>query len=163
MQIYFFVATCCLITRFTIFASSTKNARRILHGILASDTDIGEETHRDLTQSPHREPPYALVTVLRRFEIVAYCRGRRAGICAPICQRTRGGRRARRRTPGRLIPQSPHLGDVPGFLRWWYTSRPPGVLTIRGVERLAFAQSYTLGHACESTPPLSECRRCCRT
>lgn len=36
-------------------------------------------THRDLTQSPHRLPPYARFTVFCRFEIVAYCLGRSAG------------------------------------------------------------------------------------
>ena len=70
-------------------------------------------THRFRTQSLHREPPYARCTDLMRFETVAYWRGRRAGM------------------PGSAMPQSPHLGAVPGFLRWWYTSRPPGVFTTR--------------------------------
>jgi hypothetical protein len=39
-----------------------------------------EETHRCLTQSPHREPPYARFTDFWRFEMVAYWRGRSAGI-----------------------------------------------------------------------------------
>ena len=34
-------------------------------------------------------------------------------------------------TPGSAIPQSPHLGEVASFLRWWYTSFPPGVFTTR--------------------------------
>jgi len=77
--------SCDLITFFTILASSTRKARMM----------------RDLTQSPHLEPPYARRTVFTRFETVAYWRGRRAGM------------------PGREMPQSPHLGDVPGFLMWW--------------------------------------------
>lgn len=53
------------------------------------------------TQSPHLEPPYALRTVFLVFETVAYLRGRKAG------------------TPGRAIPQSPHLGAVGSFPMWW--------------------------------------------
>jgi hypothetical protein len=45
-------------------------------------------------------------------------------------------------TPGSAMPQSPHLGAVAFFLRWWYTSRPPGVFTIR---RLAEVVLYGLG------------------
>lgn len=72
---------------------------KVVNSLTYNVRSIG--THRDLTQSPHRDPPYARRTVLTRFETVAYWRGRRAGI------------------PGSAIPQSPHLGAVPGFLRWW--------------------------------------------
>jgi len=63
--LYFLPGFCCdLITFLTIFASSTRNARRM----------------RCLTQSPHLEPPYALRTVFFVFDTVAYWRGRRAMI-----------------------------------------------------------------------------------
>ena len=86
LPIYFPGFCCDLITLFTIFASSTKNARKILQ--TTSEwfrcQDTAEEptriTHRDFTQSPHLEPPYARRTVFWRLEMVAYCRGRRAGI-----------------------------------------------------------------------------------
>ena len=42
--------------------------------------EAARATYRDFTQSPHLEPPYALRTVFWRLEIVAYCRGRSAGI-----------------------------------------------------------------------------------
>ena len=64
------------------------------------------QMHRDLTQSPHHEPRYACETDFWRLETVA-------------------------RPPGRATPQSPHLGAVASFLRWWYTSLPPGVFTTR--------------------------------
>ena len=95
---------CDLITFFTILASSTKNARRILSDKRLRQVDnqiANRDSYRDLTQSPHLEPPYARCTVFWRLEIVAYLRGRSAG------------------TPGRAIPQSPHLGAEAGFLRWW--------------------------------------------
>ena len=76
-------------------------------------------THRERTQSPQREPPYARWTVLRVLLTVAYSRGRRAtiyrfhlntGLIVQIfCERT----------PGSLMPQSPHLGAVGSFLMWW--------------------------------------------
>ena len=68
---------------------------------------------RSWTQLPHLDPPYARWTVLVGLETLAYCRGRSAGI------------------PGRAMPQSPHLGDVPSFFRCWYRKTLPGVLTIR--------------------------------
>ncbi len=76
--------SCDLITFFTILASSTRKARMMLvfkqnnqWGITSKEKRIA---HRDLTQSPHLEPPYARRTVFTRFETVAYWRGRRAGI-----------------------------------------------------------------------------------
>ena len=48
-----------------------------------------EKTHRFRTQSLHREPPYARCTDLMRFETVAYCRGRNAGIYRTSCERKR--------------------------------------------------------------------------
>lgn len=65
------------------------------------------------TQFAHLEPPYARCTVFFGLEILAYSLGRRAGI------------------PGRAVPQSPHFGDLPNFLRCWYRKVLPGVLTIR--------------------------------
>ncbi len=58
---------CCvsLSTFFTIFCSSIRNALTI----------------RSFTQFEHRDPPYARWTVFFGREIVAYSRGRRAGIC----------------------------------------------------------------------------------
>lgn len=74
---------CCLITFFTILASSTRKARMILIlKRLAQKKNYieGVATYLDFTQSPQREPPYARRTVLMRFDTVAYLRGRRAGI-----------------------------------------------------------------------------------
>lgn len=51
---------CDLMTLFTIFASSTKNARMMLLQIIVKDAVRSKDdvvTYRDLTQSPHREPP----------------------------------------------------------------------------------------------------------
>ena len=76
---------CDLITFFTILASSTRKARRMLVEITwfrVSGCGRFEErwgTHRCLTHPAHREPPYALRTVFFVLEIVAYWRGRRAG------------------------------------------------------------------------------------
>lgn len=80
--IYFRTVFCCdLMTFFTIFASSTRNARRILgDSRYLLDVKIGRNAHRDFTQEPHREPPYARQIVFWRLEMVAYWRGRRAGI-----------------------------------------------------------------------------------
>ena len=76
---------CCLITFFTILASSTRKARMILNFEAVSAKKKknyieGVATYLDFTQSPQREPPYARRTVLMRFDTVAYLRGRRAGI-----------------------------------------------------------------------------------
>ena len=44
-----------------------------------------------------------------------------------------------RRTPGSLMPQSPHFGGLPRFLRCWYWSFPPGVLMTRTLlERVLY-------------------------
>lgn len=45
-----------------------------------TDQDQKVLAHRCLTHSPQRDPPYALRTVFWRLEMVAYSRGRRAGI-----------------------------------------------------------------------------------
>ena len=34
-------------------------------------------------------------------------------------------------TPGRVMPQSPHRGPLPGFLMCKYLNFPPGVLMTR--------------------------------
>ena len=54
-----------LSTFFTTFCSSIKNARTTL----------------SFTQFEHLEPPYARWTVFLGLEMLAYSRGRRAGIC----------------------------------------------------------------------------------
>ena len=71
LLIYFFPPPLCfpsvsLSTFFTIFCSSIKNALTI----------------RSLTQLLHLDPPYARCTVLLGRLVVAYSRGRSAGICA---------------------------------------------------------------------------------
>lgn len=51
----------------------------------------------------------------------------------------RGGLEESRRTPGSLMPQSPHLGGLPRFFRCWYRSFPPGVLITRTLlERVLY-------------------------
>lgn len=84
---YFRVAVFWLLmTFFTIFASSTRKARRILGRRVVRYGTKGrlKKVYRDFTQSPHREPPYARRTVFIRFETVAYWRGRSAGIYEPV-------------------------------------------------------------------------------
>lgn len=77
--------------------------------------------HLVFTQSPHLEPPYALRTVFLVFEIVAYLRGLSAGTYIDSrCGSDNGiGRYDSRLTPGRAMPQSPHLGAVASFPMWW--------------------------------------------
>lgn len=128
---------CCvsLSTFFTIFCSSIKNAL----------------TTRSFTQFEHRDPPYARWTVFFGREIVAYSRGRRAGICnskaasvelIQVLQVTvlHAGKTWKAvLTPGSLIPQSPHFGGLPFFLMCWYRNFPPGVLTTRTLlERVGY-------------------------
>ena len=76
-------------TRFTIFASSIRKARTTLWGALdeflptrrqAGSMRQRRNTYRDRTHVPHRDPPYALLTFFWVLEIVAYSRGRSAGI-----------------------------------------------------------------------------------
>lgn len=67
---FFFAASASFITFFTIFCSSIKKARTTL----------------SLTQFAHRDPPYALRTVLLGFEIWLYSCGRRAGTFHNYCQ-----------------------------------------------------------------------------
>ena len=44
-----------------------------------------------------------------------------------------------RRTPGSLMPQSPHFGAVPFFLMWRYRRWPPGVRITRTLfERVLY-------------------------
>ena len=48
-------------------------------------------------------------------------------------------------TPGSLMPQSPHFGGVPRFLRCWYRSLPPGVLTMRFLfERVGYLKKISV-------------------
>jgi hypothetical protein len=44
---------------------------------------------------------------------------------------TRIWKREEEATPGRVIPQSPHRGPLPGFLICKYLNLPPGVLMTR--------------------------------
>jgi hypothetical protein len=136
------VVVFCLTNCLTNFCSSMRNALTI----------------RSLTQFAQREPPYARCTVFSFLARRAYSRGRRAGIyrlataifkyrCIQDSSprnfnphqkaRKKDARekqiewRASGSTPGSLMPQSPHLGPLPGFLMCRYLSFPPGVLMTR--------------------------------
>jgi len=98
---FFCSFSCVFITFDTIFCSSIKNARTI----------------RLRTQLAHREPPYARVTVFKRFVMRVFSRGR-AGVM-----------------PRNFSWQSPHFGIAPFFFVYKYTNRFPGVFdTLRLFE-----------------------------
>ena len=84
---------------FTAFLSSSKNALMI----------------RVLTHPAHTAPPYALLTVLSLFLLLANCAG--VILLIPIIRHL----------------QSAHLGALLFLEITWDTRRPPGVLT--GTER----------------------------
>jgi len=121
-QIYFrALAACCLITFFTTLASSTRKARTILAKLSRSI---------NWTRSECNLPGFDTIPTSRTTVSSLYCL--LALWDGGISTRSEGNYLlqcnniniytflyTQEHTPGSAIPQSPHLGAVPRFLRWW--------------------------------------------
>jgi len=91
---------------------------------------------RSCTQPAQRDPPYARWTVFLGREMVAYSRGRRAGI------------------PASLVPQSPHLLGLV-FRRRLHKERSVELLLLGCCARLLDLEVYELATGRAANPRIT--------